>query len=1589
MPEYHREHRAMHWPMQVHKRLALVLLVGALGLISLLAHGSVAAQEGAPTAAVPLRREETVHTPGEPLTYEPAGDGEPYSCSKSGYASATSVVQGGTIDFHISSDCPTFDIYVYREGATKELITIIRDVHAGAYPCASSELGCAWPVAYRLQIPRNWRSGLYAAQLVEPGEGAGDQGEYILFVVREDMPASTSRILVQLSINTWNAYTDRYGLNFYTTPRAMEISYDRPFTRQPYGTGPYQWEIPFIRWLESSGYTAEYCTNVDVHYIAGLLDHYRLFVSIGHDEYWSKEMRDHVEGFISRGGNVAFLGSNTCYWQVRLEDDGRKIVCYKDDFQADPLFGVNNSRVTHYWTGYPVNRPENSMTGVSYHWGGIGAGGFRVYHADHWIYEGTGLRDGDVFGATGSGIMAVEVDGNDRMMVNGYPVVTGSDGTPLSFTILGLPATLGSATLGVYTRNNGQVFTTGTWGWSAQGLRDNMPEVVRITRNVIDRFTQLAAPPTPTPSVTPTAPPVPTIVTLQRGLNGYTGVQDTYLHSWYPDTNYNTRSTMSIRPAQISSLIRFELQNYVPANATIQKAMLYLYAASSGGNLMTSDIYKVLRPWNAAQATWRLAGSGTPWAVAGCDGVGTDRASTLVDRERMHTANGWYTYNVSDLVREWIADPGSNYGVVVKSYYHTATQFDMATSEHLTQFYRPKLVIYYVIDNAATPTATSTPMATATATWTPTRTLGVTPTPSSTPTSTQTPTVTPTPVPTSETTTRILQQGLDGYSGVHDTYLHGWYPDTAYGSNNSMNVRSGGVMQPLIKFDLSSIPPNAVIRNATLYLYCNFGGTYATTVDAYRVRRPWSAAEATWNRASAATAWAIPGCGDTLTDRYAVSTHSVQLSSSPAWYAFDLTNLAAIWVQDPSQNQGVVLIASGPTSVQYSFASSEYWYSNFRPRLEITYSGAVGPAPTATNTLTVGPTPTPTWTPTVGNTPTWTATPTASATPVASLTPTPSATATPLPTGSASPTVVVLQEGLNGYGGADDTYLNAWSPSSSYATYNTLAVRTGNIMNALLRFDTSAIPSNATVLDAILQINVVGSGAYPMTVDAYRVNRAWLSSEANWNRARANVPWGAPGCDQVPGDREGTPAASVAVSPYATQYDLPIKNMVQAWVSNPGQNAGLILKSATTTSLQYTFASKEHWSLAMRPKLIITYVLGSLPPTNTPAATRTPTHTPTSTLTMTPGLTATVTPTATPTPTVLQSATPSPTVPAGILRLRAEAESGTLSGTMAIHRDATASNCEYVSSSAGSSSVCGAGGVSFNIYVPRDDNYRIFTRVWAPDETRNSFWVSVDDGYNYIWNPPPPGSSSAGLCDGNWCWDSVSDWSLELDPIVFFLPRGDHTIRFCAREADTRLDLIELTTAFDFDTAITPCPVTPTPQSPGVIVDTYLNAWAVSTNYGTDWYMRIRAGNVKVGLMRTDLSHIPTTATVTRATLRIYVAGSDRYPITLYAHRVNRAWVAGEATWERATAGQPWAAAGCQNVPGDYDGTPYATQIASTVGTWVDFDLRVLAQEWVADPSRNFGILLRGQTPAGEYSFATSDHQSAGLRPQFDISWTP
>jgi N,N-dimethylformamidase beta subunit-like protein len=432
---------------------------------------------------------------------------EQISCWEAGmstieaYTTATSVTQGDTLVFCVNnSPNPgtsayfTLDVYAvdgdYFSGTASPVFSRNGSADSHPYPPMAYASGCGWPESLPLPIiGAGWSSGLYLAR-VRNGDGAEAT---IHFVVKSSDPGSVSPILFCWPVTTCQAYNGIGGKSLYPTQnfgRYHKVSFDRPTDWES------SYALPFWQWLIEQGYDVEACTSIDLHEDPDFLAQYQLVLSVGHDEYWSKEMRDNVETFVANGGNGAFFSGNTCWWQVRFEDDDRTMVCYKSALD-DPLTGVDNERVTINWASAPVNRPENLLTGVSYRTGAQSSHGapasasYQVQAADHWVFENTGVNNGDSFAAGGLGY---ETDAADLMNVGGVLRPTGRDGTPLNFLPLAVADLRawrndmdgGWATMGLYT-NGGAVFTAGTIEWS-NALGD--PVAAQVTRNVLDRLSQ-------------------------------------------------------------------------------------------------------------------------------------------------------------------------------------------------------------------------------------------------------------------------------------------------------------------------------------------------------------------------------------------------------------------------------------------------------------------------------------------------------------------------------------------------------------------------------------------------------------------------------------------------------------------------------------------------------------------------------------------------------------------------------------------------------------------------------------------------------------------------------------------------------------------------------------------------------------------------------------------------------------------------------------------------------------------------------------------------------------------------------------------
>ena len=344
-----------------------------------------------------------------------------------GYATTSDVAQGDTLELHVSTDEAIYSVWIEDAIDPTRVFRQFDGLNGSAFAVPESAFawGCDWPVTLRVQVDPSWPSAVYYARLISLPTGnvftaGAPESTFVPFVVREDEPGSTSNILFQLSTNTYNAYNAWGGHSLYPQNsedhrRSYFVSFHRPYDDEQ-GKGQFPWwERPLAAWLRNENMPVEFCTNVALHREPDLLSNYDLFLSVGHDEYWSKEMYDQAEAFREAGGNLAFLSGNSIFWSVRFMGD--TMVCYKD-LDLDPYYALGlYDRVTTNWRNPPLNRPEGRLIGVQFvSWCWQPCGVPEAPSAlNHWMTRGRGLHYGDQLGTA---VVGYEWD---RIFTNAQP----------------------------------------------------------------------------------------------------------------------------------------------------------------------------------------------------------------------------------------------------------------------------------------------------------------------------------------------------------------------------------------------------------------------------------------------------------------------------------------------------------------------------------------------------------------------------------------------------------------------------------------------------------------------------------------------------------------------------------------------------------------------------------------------------------------------------------------------------------------------------------------------------------------------------------------------------------------------------------------------------------------------------------------------------------------------------------------------------------------------------------------------------------------------------------------------------------------
>ena len=476
----------------------------------------------------------------------------------------------------------------------------------------------------------------------------------------------------------------------------------------------------------------------------------------------------------------------------------------------------------------------------------------------------------------------------------------------------------------------------------------------------------------------------PVSVVLQDGLNGYTGTRDTYIWQTDPSTARGSELTF-VQDINVSderrSLVRFDLSS-VPAGSTIESAELQFYVDTEGQGF---NMYRMLVPWDEATVTYTSIGN-RHFAANGTDAeVAINTGWPGVD-----TYIGFINVTVpASTIQDWVDGTLTNNGwLMIATHADDGQQLD--SRENGTQANNPRLTIQYYPPAVPTISLTNIPLGTFSAEpGTPSAeqsykisgsnlTAGIDITaPADFEVSTTsgsgfgssvslTPaggTVISTQIyvrfnrPTagvsngiitnssSGATTRevtvsgiaqteasvTFQEGVGGYSGTKDTYLHQNENTTDHGSLATFNWDTddgSGILFGLLRFDdifgsgAGQIPLDAVIQSATILYYVADAGSSANVFEA---AIDWAEA-VTYNNFGGEPGVQAGDYGTQVASAAGSTTGSFQV---------DVTSSITGWQSSPASNRGWLFYPTGTDGIDVS--SSENTTVANRPRLTVTY----------------------------------------------------------------------------------------------------------------------------------------------------------------------------------------------------------------------------------------------------------------------------------------------------------------------------------------------------------------------------------------------------------------------------------------------------------------------------------------------------------------------------------------------------------------------------------------------------------------------------------------------------------------------------
>lgn len=431
-----------------------------------------------------------------------------------GYCSRTSIRAGERLDVMVSTNPPSpFAIDIYRLGYYRgtggrhvaRLGPFPGRVQPEAIAGAERLRECRWEPATKIDIPKDWPSGVYLGKLTAEKDNLQS---YIIFIVRDDRSCD---FLFQCSDTTWAAYNrwpstwslyDHASTDGWYTGPGVSAGWDRPYGKYrqvvdaplSLGSGEFLlWEFPLAFWMEKEGYDVSYISNVDTHADAKGLLRGKSFLSVAHDEYWSLDMYHNVKAALTEGVHAAFFSGNAVDGVVAMLPNSAGIpnraISRIGKFGGDivprqgkpPLAWKQHGPDPALLMGARSTYPYN------------GGADWTCVRDQHWLFEGTGMKNGDsIPGLVGwehhgepANLPGLEVVARGPVKTNGRP-------QNVDYTAVVFPGPKGNI-----------IFNAATIWWadglsappgyirpSAHGTKPKGPDprVQRMTANLFRRF---------------------------------------------------------------------------------------------------------------------------------------------------------------------------------------------------------------------------------------------------------------------------------------------------------------------------------------------------------------------------------------------------------------------------------------------------------------------------------------------------------------------------------------------------------------------------------------------------------------------------------------------------------------------------------------------------------------------------------------------------------------------------------------------------------------------------------------------------------------------------------------------------------------------------------------------------------------------------------------------------------------------------------------------------------------------------------------------------------------------------------------------